>query len=45
MRLELKQILIQSAVKGAGQSKLSSNLVNAWTIMTLFPRLGMRRCF
>ena len=37
-----KTNLIQSAVKGAGQSKLSTNLVNAWTIMTLFPRLGVR---
>jgi len=37
-----KTNLIQSAAKGAGQSKLSSNIVNSWTILTLFPRLGIR---
>jgi hypothetical protein len=37
-----KSNLIIASAKGAGQSKFSSNLVNAWTVLTLFPRLGIR---
>jgi len=37
-----KTNLVMTAVKGAGQSKLSGNIVNSWTILTLFPRLGIR---
>lgn len=37
-----KSNLIIASAKGAGQSKFSSNFVNAWTILTLFPRLGIR---
>lgn len=37
-----KTNLLMAATKGAGQSKLSTDVVNAWTILTLFPRLGMR---
>lgn len=37
-----KKNLIMAIGKGASQSKFSSNMVNAWTILTLFPRLGVR---
>jgi len=37
-----KTNLILASAKGAGQSKFSSNFVNSWTILTLFPRLGIR---
>ena len=37
-----KTNLIKTVTKGAGQSKFSTNLVNSWTILTLFPRLGVR---
>lgn len=41
-KIKSKTNLISSTLKGAGQSKLSSEFVNAWTILTLFPRLGIR---
>jgi len=37
-----KKNLIMAVGKGASQSKFASDLVNAWTILTLFPRLGVR---
>ena len=37
-----KTNLVMTATKGAGQSKLSGDIVNGWTILTLFPRLGIR---
>jgi len=37
-----KTNLVMTATKGAGQSKLSGDIVNSWTILTLFPRLGIR---
>lgn len=37
-----KKNLIMAVGKGATQSKFASDLVNAWTILTLFPRLGVR---
>jgi hypothetical protein len=37
-----KSSVIMAVGKGAGQSKFASDLVNAWTILTLFPRLGVR---
>lgn len=37
-----KNSVIMAVGKGAGQSKFATDLVNMWTILTLFPRLGVR---
>ena len=37
-----KKNLIMAVGKGASQSKFATDMVNAWTILTLFPRLGIR---
>jgi hypothetical protein len=37
-----KKNLIMAVGKGATQSKFATDLVNTWTILTLFPRLGVR---
>ena len=37
-----KKNLVMAFTKGASQSKFSSELVNFWSIFTLFPRLGIR---
>jgi hypothetical protein len=37
-----KSNIIMAAGKGATQSKFATDMVNAWTILTLFPRLGVR---
>lgn len=37
-----KKNLIMAVGKGASQSKFATDMVNAWTILTLFPRLGVR---
>lgn len=37
-----KKNLIMAVGKGATQSKFATDMVNAWSILTLFPRLGVR---
>lgn len=42
LQIKTKKDLIGAIGKGATQGKLASEFVNVWSILTLFPRLGVR---